>query len=105
VQLRSEGGIWQVELNILISFVNFILYGKTLMLEMTTKMFKFITYIILVLLIILFFAHLTIVATEPIYLPELSLEIVVIINFLDCWWSKTPNFLLILMIVMDIIAI
>ena len=62
-------------------------------------------YIVLLLLIILFFAHLSIMTIAPIYMPELCLEILILILLLDCWWAKTPTLLQIIMIGGDTIAI
>lgn len=87
------------------TMATYILYSKTLMLEITTKIFTYIVYIILLILISLFFAHLSIMTTEPIYIPELCLEIVLLILFLDSWWSKTPTVIRIMMIGADTIAI
>ena len=85
--------------------MTYILYSKTIMIEASSKIYRYIVYIIIMLLIIVFFAHLSIMASPAIYMPELVLEIAILILILDSWWTKTPILVRILMIGTDIILI
>lgn len=105
VRMRTEGGLWSIEVNIFVSLMMFVLCAKTLIIDRPNKMFIFSTYIILVILFIVFFAHLAIITEASIYLPELCLEILIIVILLDMWWATTPIFLHLTMIAGDIIAI
>lgn len=105
VKRREEGGLWSIEINIFLALATFVLYARTLIIERENRMLGNIIYIVLALLVIFFLAHLAIMTKEPIYSPELCLEILVLINLLDTWWGSTPIFLHIAMIVIDTITV
>lgn len=57
------------------------------------------------LIVMIFLAHLSVMTMKPIYLPELCLEIAILLILVDCWWVKTPALLQVLMIAADVISI